>query len=454
MSNGFTRVSLVVVGLALLLALPVVGQAQMMREGAPPPDYTKAEQAEIIDSVCLALNEYYVFPEVAKEMEKKLRDNLKQGAYDTVANAMMFAQVLTEDMREICHDRHLGARWFSDEEIGQMNFSDTLTDEDIRREREAGQRRNWGWKKLELLPGNVGYMKFNGFSDAGWAGGTAIAALNFLAYSDALIIDLRENGGGSPSMIQLISSYFFDEPTHLNSFYIRSEDTIRQFWTQAFVEGPRMSDVDIYVLTSSYTFSGAEEFSYNMKNLKRGTIIGETTGGGAHPVDTQIFPNLNFGIRVPFGRAINPITGTNWEGVGVEPDIEVPADQALDRALVEAYSKLMERNDLDEDSRMDIEWAKGTLDRKLNPLTLDDELLKSYAGHYGPRTIRYEDGELIYQREGNPPHRMIPFSEDTFWFDDIDYFRLQVVKDDDGVITHLLGIYQGGRTDMSPKSDG
>jgi len=126
-------------------------------------------------------------------------------------------------------------------------------------------------------------------------------------------------------VIQLISSYFFADPTHLNSFYIRHEDTVEQFWTQAYVEGPRMTDVDLYVLTSSYTFSGAEEFSYNMKNLKRATIIGETTGGGAHPVDTHIWPKLNFGMRVPFGRAINPITGTNWEGTGVEPDIKAPA---------------------------------------------------------------------------------------------------------------------------------
>ncbi|MFH2054976.1 MAG: S41 family peptidase [bacterium] len=453
MIPGFTRVRLIAIGLAFLLALPALLPAQSAPGADQAPQLNKKQQTEIIDSICVALNEYYVFPDVAKQMEKHLRDRLKKGAYDTVSNAAEFGMILTDDMREICHDRHLGAHWFSDEQLAQMPLGDTLTDEEIQREIENGRRANWNFEKLEHLPGNVGYMKFNQFADAEYAGGTAIAALSFLAYVDALIIDLRENGGGSPSMIQLISSYFFDESVHLNSFYIRHEDTVKQFWTQSFVEGPRMADVDIYVLTSSYTFSGAEEFSYNMKNLKRGTIIGETTGGGAHPVSTHVFPKLNFGVRVPFGRAINPISGTNWEGVGVEPDIKVPADQALDRALLEAYNKLLEKGG-DPEAQTEIQWAKETLDRKLNPITLDPALLQSYAGRYGPRTITFKDGALIYQREGNSPHKMIPFTNDTFWFDDIDYFRLQVVKNEAGEITHLLGIYRGGRTDISPKGDG
>jgi len=149
---------------------------------------------------------------------------------------------------------------------------------------------------------------------------------------------LRYNGGGAPSMIQLISSYFFAERKHLNSFYVRASDSWEHFWTQEEVQGPKLVDVPIFILTSGRTFSAAEEFTYNLKNMERATIVGETTGGGAHPVNGRNFDFGTFTITmsVPYGRAVNPTTGTNWEGVGVVPDIAVPADQALDKALQEA----------------------------------------------------------------------------------------------------------------------
>ena len=160
----------------------------------------------------------------------------------------------------------------------------------------------------------------------------AVGAMAFLANCDALIIDLRDNGGGNPEMIQLLSSYFFSgEPRHLNSFYYRLDEKTEQYWTLPYVPGSKLADTDLYVLTSSYTFSGAEEFTYNLKNMKRATIVGETTGGGAHPVRMEIL-NDHFAIGVPYARAVNPISKTNWEGTGIEPDVKVPAAQALDKA--------------------------------------------------------------------------------------------------------------------------
>ena len=154
----------------------------------------------------------------------------------------------------------------------------------------------------------------------------------FLANCDALIVDLRENGGGSPEMIQLLSSYFFSgEPRHLNSFYYRLDEKTEQYWTLPYVPGANLAETDLYVLTSSCTFSGAEEFTYNLKNMKRATIIGEATGGGAHPVRLEIL-NDHFVMRVPYARAVNPISKTNWEGTGIEPDVQVPAGRALDQA--------------------------------------------------------------------------------------------------------------------------
>jgi retinol-binding protein 3 len=148
---------------------------------------------------------------------------------------------------------------------------------------------------------------------------------------DAIIIDLRENGGGDPKMVAYISSHLFAEPTHLNDLYNRKEDKTTEYWTLRDVPGARLAGKPVFVLTAKRTFSGAEEFSYNLKNLKRATIIGETTGGGAHPVSGHRIDD-HFFIGVPFARAINPISKTNWEGTGVEPDVKVPASEALDVA--------------------------------------------------------------------------------------------------------------------------
>jgi hypothetical protein len=436
------------VALWLALHVPIAG-AQTSSEAVPAD---AAKRAEIIDSVSAALRQVYVFPDVAARMEEHIRQRARAGAYDEMGTVDVFAEALTEDLRSISHDLHLGVGYVSPEAVARMTAErDPAAAE--REEREELARRNFTFRRVEILPGNVGYLRFDNFIGAEYAGPTAIAAMNFLANCDALIVDLRYNGGGDPSLIQLISSYFFEEPVHLNSFYIRRTDSTDQFWTQAHVEGPRLSGVDIYVLTSDRTFSGAEEFSYNLKNLKRGTIVGDTTGGGAHPVEGHLVAHLNVGIRVPFGRAVNPITGTNWEGVGVIPDIAVPAEQALDQAHIMALRKLRERES-DKGRAAALDWAIQGLEATLNPVSVDARTLRSYAGTYGPRRLSLENGVLWYQRESRPRMRAIPMTDHLFRFEETDEFRLEVVTDASGRPTKLVGHYDDGTTDESPRSGG
>ena len=177
------------------------------------------------------------------------------------------------------------------------------------------------------------------FADPEVCGPTATAAMNFLANVDALIVDLRDNGGGDPKMVAFVSSYLFSTRTHLNDLWTRKTSSTQEYWTLE-VPGKRLGgEKPVYVLTSKRTFSGAEEFTYNLKNLKRATIVGETTGGGAHPVSGHRVDE-HFMIGVPFARAINPVSKTNWEGVGVEPDVKVSAADALSTAQKLAADKL------------------------------------------------------------------------------------------------------------------
>ncbi len=405
-------------------------------------------QKEIIDSVCMALDSVYVFPAVAMDMGDHVRELYKKGEYKELTSTREFTRKLTEDLRSISNDRHIGVRYMADEDLQRLT-QDSIPETERQRMKRQRQRDNSGWKEVKILPGNVGYVDLRGFYDTEDAGLTAIAAMNFLAHTDAVIFDLRQNGGGLPSMIQLVSSYLFDESKHLNSFYIRAEDTVEQFWTQKYVHGPKMVDADVYILTSERTFSAAEEFTYNLKHMERATVVGETTGGGAHPVEGHFFANLNISMSVPFGRAINPITGTNWKGTGIEPHIECPQEEALDIAYAEALKSIRDR--LNEDEAFEVNWVLEGLEAKNNSPNIDISSLKHYAGGYGPRTIRYENGQLLYQREPNPPMVMIPMSETLFQFDEIDYFRLEVVLNDDGNPISLIGHYDNGSMDKSPR---
>jgi len=219
----------------------------------------------------------------------------------------------------------------------RIKNSITPTNEEIRlkqhKEKLKEQRsNNFGFKEIKILDGNIGYLNLTDFAAPSVAGDTITAAMKMLENSNAIIIDLRENGGGPPSMVQLLSSYFLPpEPTHLNSFYKRKGNFTKQFWSLPYVPGKRMPDTPLYLLTSSITFSAAEEFCYDLQQMKRATIVGENTVGGAHP-GGRITATKNFNVWTPTARAINPISNSNWEGVGINPDIKVPADRAFDAA--------------------------------------------------------------------------------------------------------------------------
>jgi hypothetical protein len=293
-----------------------------------------AARARVIEGAIAQLDSFYVFPVAATRMADTLRARLARGAYDRYDNGITFAARLRDDLHQVMKDKHLG-----------MNYSvrplrpqpvdgapRTPSSEEIARERQRMDDVKCGFDKAEVLDGNVGYLKFDMFADADLCGPTASAAMNFLAGTRALIIDLRENGGGSPGMVTYIASYLLPPHTHINDLWTRATNKTEEFFARDSVPGRRYAmEKPVYVLTSKETFSGGEEFTYDLKTQKRATIVGETTGGGAHPVRGRRIDD-HFMIGVPFARAINPITHTNWEGAGVEPDVKVPADQALETA--------------------------------------------------------------------------------------------------------------------------
>lgn len=308
------------------------------------PALDRDTRLAVIAALLRNLRDRYVFPDIAEALEGDIRRRLSGGEYDAVADGPALAVVLTVHLQAISHDKHL--RVFHEEEAWPVgdDAGREPDPEERERQRQVGQARNFGFQRVERLPGNVGLLELRQFADPAFAGDLAVAAMTLLAHTEALIVDLRQNGGGDPAMVALLTTYLFDgEPVHLNSLYWRAGDRTHQWWTLPYVPGPRFGGAKpVYVLTSGRTFSGAEEFAYNLKTRGRATIVGETTGGGAHPGDRYpLAPH--FAAFIPTGRAINPLTGTNWEGTGVAPDIDVPQEEAPRTAHAAALRRVLER---------------------------------------------------------------------------------------------------------------
>jgi hypothetical protein len=319
------------IALVIILAGLTFAQAQSLGS---------EQKAEIVNKIADLLSKNYVFPETAQKMDVFVRQRLKQGAYSQITDEREFARVLTEDLQSVSRDLHLRVS-FSPEIIPTESAQPfELSKEEMEKIRRSQARQNFGVAKVEILKGNIGLIQFNYFTNPNWAGETYTAVMNYVANADALIIDLRYNGGSMhPDAIPFLCSYFFETPVHLNDIYWRPENSTRQFWTYPQVSGKRFIHKPIYILTSRRTFSGGEEITYDLQNLKRATVVGETTGGGAHGGgDRRI--NDHFSIWIPIGRAINPITKTNWEGTGVKPDIEIQTNKALYTGHLQALNEV------------------------------------------------------------------------------------------------------------------
>lgn len=312
--------------------------------GAKPDDIQldEALRQKTIDVISEKLTEYYVYPDVAAKMIQAIRDHQKHGDYRSMTDGFEFADALATDMRAVSHDRHLHVSYdpftLPEKSSASAERSQPSPAEQARF-RSMLENQNCTFSKIEILSHNVGYIKFAAFPPPDICGPTVVAAMNFLAHTDALIFDLRENHGGDPNMVDFMVSYLFRQSTHINDLSNRHDNETHQFWTASWLPGPKFVDQPVYVLTSHETFSGGEEFTFDLQTQKRATIVGETTGGGAHPVE-GIPAGDHFSIGVPFARAINPVTHGDWEGKGVEPDVKVNAADALATAEKLAAEKL------------------------------------------------------------------------------------------------------------------
>jgi hypothetical protein len=312
-------------------------------------------QTPIIESIITQLAANYVFPASVPLMGSALRAKLEAGGYAGLAPEA-FARALTSDLRSAALDQHLAVRYM-DASAPAQNDSAAPPGMEMEAFRRQAALGNFGFALLERLAGNVGYFDLRALHPPDWIADRLAAAFTFLADSSALILDLRENRGGFPEAVTLACSYFLPaQPrTLVNTVYLRPEDRTDEMWTTADLPAPRFLDKPVYVLVSERTFSAGEELAYNLKHLGRARLVGETTRGGAHPARTHRI-DAYFTISIPFARSINPITGTNWEGVGVDPHVRTLSTQALRTAHLQALEQLLHGPQV---SALEAEWREA-----------------------------------------------------------------------------------------------
>ncbi len=298
-----------------------------------------SDRAAIVQTLATKLNANYIDPAVAERVGRAIAAKHADGGYASATSVKAFSTALATDLRELSGDKHFGSH-VNDAFSERSSSNQAPTRAEMEEMRDWTTRRGYGIEKIERLPGNVGYIDLRGFGPTEFSGPAYTAAMGLMEGTDALILDLRRNGGGSPASVAYLMSHFFPlgDQRHLLDIYNRPENTTTQFWTVPTV--PLRYDRPVYVLTSARTFSGGEHCAYDFQTQKRGTLVGETTGGGSNPV-SWFSAGHGIVVAVPTARATNPVTKTNWEHVGVKPDIAVPAAQALQTAHVAILRSLV-----------------------------------------------------------------------------------------------------------------
>jgi hypothetical protein len=362
------------------------------------------EVKETITRMGDLLENNYVYPDKAKAMKTMLLENLGKGAYNNMS-LEAFATTVYKDLQAIAPDRHMRVDVFPEKP--------TINNDGPQPGRNNKPRKINPFKKIEFLPGNIAWVVFDNFPSPALCDEYVISAMNSIAGAGAVIFDLRNNSGGSPLLVQLLLSYLLEEKTLYNKVFNRVKNKTEEYRTYKITSGfesesgigadgkedklkgkvdiSGLKNIPVYVLTARRTFSAAEEFAYDIQSIKRGTIVGHSTGGGAHAMNGYgVYGRI--GMLIPYMRPINPFTETDWEGTGVKPDIEVNANDALKTAHLEALKKLRDAAPTPQD-KQEYDWTiilAGYYYK--NPAPLTDEEMKSIAGNYGKDVRVFEDG--------------------------------------------------------------
>jgi len=436
-STFFIRASLAI--LATTSLAPVAAAQAPSTPNATAARMDAAGRRAVIDTLDARLRRHYVDADTGAMIADRVRARLSAGAYDTISSPARFAEVLTADLRSVNDDRHLNVTYNpagqalrpGPDGIRMGQLPPTLPPigpPPTGPGADAARRSNYALGRLDVLPGNVGYFDIRGFSGAAAAVGAIKSALEYLQGTDAIIFDLRRNGGGSPFSVNVIISHFTNGDT-IPSLTVTNRSANQKFtrYTYAAVPGPRRPTVPLYVLTSGATASAGEDFTFVLKNMKRATIVGGTTAGAGHN-NANVDLGGGFAASISFTRVTDPTTGAEWERVGVTPDVPVDQARALDVAHALAL-KTIAATESDPRRKRVLDLTREAIEAQSTPRSVPAATLAPYAGEYeGGRKVVLDGKVLTYApRPGAPPEVLVALTDSTFAFNNV--IRLSFERD-------------------------
>jgi len=394
----------------------------------------------VLDSVISKIEKVYPFQEISLKTINGLNEQINSGYFDKTETLNEFACKVTESLEELSKDKHLDLIY--NPELAKILLADN-SEADVNYTIEEAKTELWnnyGFKELSILDGNIGYINLSVFFATEYAGKKADIAMNFFSDCNALIIDLRQNGGGWGDMVDYLLGYFIDYPSPLLLTITESNLDGSKYSevVPQYVPGEKLTDIPIYLLTSPVTASAAESFTSHMKYFNKNvTIIGKRTKGAENPV-LHIALNEDFILQIPGFKILYSANPIGWEGVGINPDIDVPVKDAKRTAHLMALENLINSSQ-DNNAIYKYQWAIDGLKAGYDIVSVKNII--KYSGKYDKIKVNYIDGKLYYQYAERPENLLIPISDDYFLVEGIDYFRVKFFSDKESVVMKLIYTY-------------
>ncbi len=404
---------------------------------------------EIIDTLTYKLEQNYVLPDKGKEMSTFINKKYKDGLYNKITNPSTLADILTKDVLSVHNDEH-----FFIEYNPKLAEQLALPRDSVywAEQLKIDRAKNHGFKNIEVLNGNIGYVDLSYFAYLNpESEKVANASFQVLSNCKAIIIDLRYGMGGQPEMVACIAKYFIKERKQMFALTLRNRKNNYNLYCEPDNNYTSLYETPLYILTSYKTFSAAEMLTYFLKTEHRAVIVGEQTRGGAHNAPKS-FLYKNFIVALPCGDAYSPTTKTNWEGVGISPDINSKADKALDVAeneIFENYFKVAK----DSIEKNNLKWQLELLTAKNNQPQIDSLKLKKRIGTYSYIDISFSGNNLYYERVGRTKFPLVSITENKMRLLGNDSFIVEFISNSKGDINEIITYYEDGRIEHSSRNE-
>lgn len=403
-------------------------------------DINSIQLSNLVDSLCSQIKRHYIDTSAIAPLTQMVRENYQRGVYSKISDANALAARLTIDIQRASKDAHFRVLYYP-EMLNEITGNIDDVPAMVQKKLNSDRSKNFGFSKAEILPGNIGYLSISQFVRLNpFSKEAANTAFSYLKNTSAIVIDLRYGSGGSPEMMSFIAGKFFNQPIKLAEIFIRSEHVTLTCTAQPDSISKYFNSKPLIILVSYRTFSAAEALAYTLQHQGRAILIGETTRGGAHIVNYQPLSS-GFVCDIPLGTFISSATGTNWERIGVQPDVTCNHENALYLAGKHLFDKVFSTSRSDEETNLTLQ--RILFEGRLKPVQYYDAT--RFTGNFSTCILFMESGVLYHQESGRSRTPMVVINDNWIKPAFNDNYALELKRDEKGNLVAVIHYSDEGR---------